>query len=158
MAHTHSYASRLSWGGSTAGGYDDYERTHNIELPASNVELVLSSDPAFKGDGRLANPEQLLLASASSCQLLMFLAIAARKRLDVRAYDDEADAVMPEDDPPMRITRITLRPRIVVAAGTDLDRVRRAVDTAHEQCFIANTLNADMVVEPTIEHAAEGPR
>lgn len=156
MAHTHSYTSRLSWDGSTAAGYDDYGRTHSIELGPSDIELVLSSDPAFRGDGQLPNPEQLLLASASSCQLLMFLAIAARKRIDVRAYDDEADAVMPEDDPPMRITRITIRPRIVVAAGTDLDRVRRTVGAAHEQCFIANTLNAEMIVEPTIEHAGEG--
>lgn len=153
MATTHRYASSLSWTGSTADGYDDYNRTHAVELRPACEQLTLSSDPAFQGDGRLVNPEQLLLASVSSCQLLSFLAIAARKRLDVRAYADEAVAVMPEDDPPMRITRITLRPRILVAADTDLELVRRAVNTAHEHCFVANTLNAEMIIEPTLEHA-----
>ena len=69
------------------------------------------------------------------------------------AYEDDADAIMPEDEKPMRITRITLRPRIVVAAGDDLDRVRRMVARAHDGCFIANTLNAEILVEPVIEHS-----
>ncbi len=153
MTHAHAYRSRLFWRGSTAAGYEAYDRTHHVAVPPADGELVLSSDPAFNGDGRLPNPEQLLVAAASSCQLLMFLAIAARSRVDVLAYEDDADAVMPEDAKPMRITRITLRPRIVVAAGDDLDRVRRMVARAHDGCFIANTLNAEILVEPVIEHS-----
>ena len=156
MTRTHTYRSRLSWQGSTAAGYEAYDRTHRVVVPPVEGEFVLSSDGAFNGDAQLPNPEQLLLAAASSCQLLSFLAIAARSRVDVLAYEDEADAVMPDDQKPMRITRITLRPRIAVAAGSDLDLVRRIADRAHEGCFIANTLNAEMVVEPVIEHAAEG--
>lgn len=153
MTDTHTYQSRLYWDGSTAAGYDAYDRTHSVEVPPAALELVLSSDPAFGGDAQLANPEQLLLAAASSCQLLSFLAIAARSRVDVLAYHDDADAVMPEDETPTRITRITLRPRITVAAGADPDRIRRIVERAHDGCFIANTLNAEVVLEPTIEHA-----
>lgn len=59
----------------------------------------------------------------------------------------------PSRGSPAPITRITLRPRIVVAAGGDLDRVRRLVERAHDGCYVANTLNAEMVVEPVIEHA-----
>lgn len=150
MTHTHTYRSELAWHGSTAAGYEAYDRTHRVVVPPAGGELVLSSDPAFNGAGDLPNPEQLLLAAASSCQLLSFLAIAARSRVDVLTYDDDADAVMPEDEKPMRITRITLRPRITVAAGGDLDRVRRMVERAHAGCFIANTLNAEIVVEPVI--------
>ncbi|MCW3017507.1 MAG: OsmC family protein [Solirubrobacterales bacterium] len=154
LTHTHAYRSRLSWRGSTAAGYDAYDRRHHVVVPPADGELVLSSDPAFNGDGQLANPEQLLLAAVSSCQLLMFLAIAARSRVDVLSYEDEAHAVMPEDEKPMRITSITLRPRIAVAAGVNLDRVRRMVQRAHEGCFIANTLNAEIMIEPVLEHAA----
>lgn len=156
VSRTHSYESHLSWRGRTGQGYDSYERTHRLVLPPSDGELVLSSDPAFRGSAQLPNPEQLLLASASSCQLLSFLAVAARSRIDVLEYEDDASALMPEDQQPIRITRITLRPRIVVAAGTDLDRVQRLAVRAHDECFIANTLNAEVIVEPTIEHAA-GP-
>ena len=71
------------------------------------------------------------------------------------AYDDHAEAVMPEDQKPMRITRITLRPRIVVAAGVDLARVSRLVAKAHDACYIANSLASEMVIEPTIVAADE---
>ena len=154
MTHVHGYRAQLSWRGSTAVGYDAYPRTHRVVVPPAEGELVLSSDPAFHGEAALPNPEQLLLASASSCQLLSFLAMAARSRIDVLAYSDDAEAVMPEDSKPMRITKIILRPRILVAAGADLDRLRRLVERAHDACFIANTLNAELVVEPTIEESA----
>lgn len=153
MTHPHTYTSRLSWQGSTGAGYDAYDRTHHVATPPADHELVLTSDPAFLGRPALTNPEQLLLAAASSCQLLSFLAMAARSRIDVLSYDDEADAVMPEDVRPVRITRITLRPRIVVAAGGDLDKARKLVGRAHHACYIANTVNAEIVIEPVIEHA-----
>src|SRR3712207_835568 len=113
----HRYRSSLTWRGSTGVGYDDYDRSHHVTTPPAEAGLELSSDPAFRGDPALANPEQLLVAAASSCQLLSFLAYAARSRIDVVAYEDDADAVMPKDSKPMRITHITLRPRIVVASG-----------------------------------------
>jgi len=153
-AHTHQYRSQLAWNGSTGAGYETYDRTHRVGVPPALAELELSSDPVFGGHDELANPEQLLLAAASSCQLLSFLAIAARSRVDVLAYADAAEAAMPEDAKPMRITRIALRPRITVVPGTDLARVHRLVQRAHEACFIANTLNAEMIIEPTVEHAS----
>jgi organic hydroperoxide reductase OsmC/OhrA len=155
MTHSHRYMSKLRWNGSTAAGYESYEREHRVVVPPATTELRLSSDAAFHGDADLPNPEQLLVASTSSCQLLMFLAMAARSRVEVLEYQDDAEAVMPGDQLPMRITQVTLRPRIVVAAGTNLDRVRRLVDRAHDSCYIANTINAEIVLEPTIEHATE---
>lgn len=157
MTDTHNYHATLAWQGSTAVGYETYNRNHHVTIPPADTELQLSSDVAFNGDERLANPEQLLLAAASSCQLLMFLAIAARSRVDVVAYQDDAEAVMPETGKATRITRITLRPRITVNVGTDLDRIRRMVERAHEGCFIANTLNAEIAIEAVIEHSPHVP-
>lgn len=151
MARAHTYRSQLSWAGSTGDGYDSYDRTHRVVVPPADVALTLSADRAFLGSPDLANPEQLLLAAVSSCQLLSFLALAARSRIDVFHYTDDAEALMPEQPTPMRITRITLRPRIVVAAGTDGDRVSRLVSLAHDGCFIANTLNAETLIEPVID-------
>jgi organic hydroperoxide reductase OsmC/OhrA len=151
--HVHTYRSQLSWEGSTGVGYEHYERAHRVVMPPAESDLTLSSDPAFRGDAQLANPEVLLLAAASSCQLLSFLALAARSSIDVLAYSDDAEAVMPEDDPPLRITRIVLRPRIVVAEGSPLERVERLVHKAHDQCYVANTLNAEMELEPEIATA-----
>ena len=74
--------------------------------PDPRSALDLSSDPAFRGDATRLNPEQLVVAAASSCQLLSFLAVAARARLNVVSYTDAATAVMAASDRPRSITRI----------------------------------------------------
>ncbi|HSK85217.1 MAG TPA: OsmC family protein [Rubrobacter sp.] len=91
------------------------------------------------------------MATSSSAQLLSFLAIAARARVQVLEYEDHAEAQMPEEDKPMRLTQITLRPRIVIGPGVKEERVLRFTEMAHEQCYIANSLSTDVVVEPKIE-------
>jgi organic hydroperoxide reductase OsmC/OhrA len=98
----------------------------------------------------LLNPEQLVVAAAASCQLLSFLAVAARARIDVRDYDDEAEGVMPEDDPPTRLTLLVLRPTIRVAPGTSEERVNRLIEIAHRECYITNSLRTEIWVEPTV--------
>ena len=146
----HRYTVSSRWHGSTGAGYEAYDRSHEVEATSGGVTLVLSSDPAFRGDATLLNPEQLLVMAASSCQLLSFLAVASRARIDVIEYQDDAEGEMREDDPPMRITRITLRPQIVVWEDVNEARVRHLVEVAHRECFIANSLQTEVVVDPEI--------
>ena len=153
--HIHRYRTELAWHGSTAGGYAAYDRTHRVDAPPGNVSLTMSADSAFRGNPELPNPEQLLLAAASSCQLLSFLALVAREGIDVVSYEDSAEALMPDDDKPVRITGITLRPRVVVATG-DPDRVRALMERAHHECFIANSITAEIAIEPEILRADGG--
>ena len=148
-AAVHHYRVRCVWEGSTGVGYDAYDRGHTATAAPAIDALPMSSDPAFRGDPTAVNPEQLLALAASSCQLLSFLAVAARARIDVVAYCDDAEAVMPEDDPPIRITRIVLRPAISVRGAVDEDRLRHLCEVAHRECFIANSLTSDIRVEPT---------
>jgi len=152
----HRYRVTCQWEGSTLAGYDHYPRAHTVRLVGPDLDLKLSSDPAFHGDGSLPNPEQLLLAAAVSCQLLSFLAVAARARLDVLRYSDDAEAEMPEADKPIRITRIRLRPEILMAVGPTEERIRQLVTTAHHECFIANSLKSEMILEPTIAFVGGG--
>jgi organic hydroperoxide reductase OsmC/OhrA len=151
MGSVHHYRARCSWRGSTAAGYERYGRAHEGSAPPASPTLELTSDPAFGGDAGLLNPEQLLLLAAVSCQLLSFLAVAARARLDVVEYDDDAEAEMDEGDLPARIQRITLRPRIVLARNGMRERIEHLVDVAHRECFIANSLRSDVTIEPKIE-------
>ena len=104
-----------------------------------------------KGDPAVLNPEQLVLMAASSCQMLWFLHLAAKARIDVVAYDDEATALMPEDVEPVRITEITLRPRISVTGDASDERIHKLVHSAHDYCYVANSLNSAMSIEPTVE-------
>jgi organic hydroperoxide reductase OsmC/OhrA len=143
----HTYRTALTWSGSTRK-YEDYERGHDVKI--GPAPLRISADAAFLGDSGLANPEQLLVAAASSCQLLSFLAVAARSGVDVLKYLDDAEGQMPEGGSPMRVTRITLRPHVVVRGG-DRERVERLLHKAHQQCYIANSLTSEVALEPTIE-------
>lgn len=113
--------------------------------------LTVSSDQAFHGDPTRLNPEQLLVVAAGSCQLLSFLAVAARARLDVVEYRDDATGVMPETGSPMWVTRIDLRPHIVVAGDVPETRLAHLVEVAHRECFIAASLRSEVVVTPTFE-------
>jgi organic hydroperoxide reductase OsmC/OhrA len=148
----HEYSAACTWTGSTAVGYDSYDRAHAVT--AGPTALTLSSDPAFLGDPSLPNPEQLLVMAAASCRLLSFLAVSARARLDVRDYRDEASAVMSEPNQPMRLDEIVLRPHIVLAPGPGEDRVRHLVQVAHRECFIANCLSTPVRIEPTVAFTA----
>lgn len=146
----HRYSTTLSWRGSTGTGYENYRRGHDMTAPPAKAMLQMSSDPAFRGDPALLNPEQLLVMSASSCQMLSFLAIAARKRVNVVEYDDQAEGFMPEHDKPVRITRILLKPRIVVETPADPEALNKMVELAHKECFIANSLKTHVDIEPQI--------
>jgi organic hydroperoxide reductase OsmC/OhrA len=150
---TRRYETRLRWTGSTGLGWERYDRTHEVTAPPARQELRVTTGES-RGDPSILNPEQLLLSAASSCQALWFLHLAAKARLDVVEYVDAATALMPDDVEPVRITEITLRPRIVLAAVASEERVRKLVHTAHEHCFVANTLNAEMTIEPEIEVSA----
>ena len=150
----HHYRATCRWKGSTAGGSDAYRRTHEVTAPPAVDALELSADPAFGGDPDLHNPESLVLMAAASCQMLSFLAVAAKARLDVTDYRDEADAVMVDD----WISEVRLRPRITVREPATEARVRHLCQVAHRECFVARSLRSDITVDPvvTVERAAPG--
>jgi organic hydroperoxide reductase OsmC/OhrA len=150
----HRYVATCSWRGSTGDGYEAYGRGHSASAPPADVALTLSSDPAFHGDPALLNPEQLLVLAASSCQLLSFLAVAARARVDAVSSAATAAGEWPAARQ-SSITRIVLRPRITVASGTGPERIVHLCEVAHRECFIANSLRTEILVEPTIEYAEQ---
>lgn len=152
MGETHVYEARCRWTGSTGLGWERYERAHAAWAPPAEPRLTLTTGEA-KGDPRQLNPEQLLVMAASSCQLLWFLHLAAKARVDVVEYVDEARGEMPLDGEPVRVERVVLRPRITVRGEASEERVRRLCEQAHERCYIANSLTSEVRVEPQIVRA-----
>jgi organic hydroperoxide reductase OsmC/OhrA len=146
----HRYEARSRWTGSTGTGWESYDRAHDVSVPPAEARLRLTTGEE-RGDPRLLNPEQLVVAAASSCQLLWFLHLAAKARIDVIEYEDEASAEMPFGEEPVRLSEIVLRPRIVVRGEFDQRRVLRMCELAHEHCYIANSLSTPVRLEPRIE-------
>lgn len=146
---THRYDTALKWTGSTAEGFAGYSREHRMTAAGVHDEVRLSADPHFRGDPALLNPEILLVMSASSCQMLSFLAEASRAGLDVVSYADSAVGEMPHQTP-MWVQRIALHPVIGVRGDCDEATVQQLVERAHELCFIANSVRTAITVDATI--------
>ena len=157
MSKQHKYETTVRWTGNLGTGTTDYKgygRNHEIGAPGKPL-IPGSSDPAFRGDAARYNPEDLLVASLSSCHMLWYLHLCAVNKVVVLDYVDNAQGTMEETvDGGGRFLEVTLHPRITIAAGSDLDTAKRLHHDAHEKCFIANSVNFPVGCEPVIRHAA----
>ena len=149
---THLYGVNVLWTGDRGvgtRGYRDYSREHQIRAP-SKPYIPGSSDANFRGDAARWNPEELLVASVSACHKLWYLHLCAVGGVVVMAYEDNAEGVMREDeDGGGRFTSVTLRPHARLAAGSDPVRAAALHHDAHAKCFIANSVNFPITVEPS---------
>jgi organic hydroperoxide reductase OsmC/OhrA len=130
--------------------YDTYNRAHEIVFKDGAIVLAGSAAPAFKGDADRVDPEEAFVASLSSCHMLTFLAICARKRLVVDRYEDDADGHLEKgSNGRLWMAHVTLRPRVRFAAGTSVDAAALAEihHKSHEECFIANSVTTEVAVE-----------
>lgn len=130
--------------------YANYNRDHDWIFDGG-VTVRASAAPKYLGSPSCVDPEEAFVASLSSCHMLTFLAIASRKRYVVDAYRDEAVGVMDKNaEGRLAIVRVTLRPDVTFGGDhtpthADLQKMH---DLAHHECFIANSVRTEVVVEP----------
>ncbi len=143
---------RLSWEkGDAPFTYNDYPRNHAIAFKNGQEMMIASAAAAYKGDATKADPEDLLVASLSSCHMLSFLAIASTKKVTVISYEDDAVGFLGNDSldgkrGALWIARVILRPRVTCDA--DAGTLAEIHHLAHEACFIAKSVKTDVRVEP----------
>ena len=143
MPHEHHFQALVTWTGAANGpteSYRSYSREYRVQIEGK-PDLRASAAPPFFGDGSLHNPEDLLLAAVAGCHLLSYLAIVARQGILVTSYTDEATATMAFKDGKMRIVEATLRPKVTVAPGTDIEKAEHLHAQANQECFIASSVN-----------------
>jgi organic hydroperoxide reductase OsmC/OhrA len=129
----------LSWN----GGEGEDVRAHEVLLGAQS--LPSSSALEFGGDDTKSNPEALLVGALSSCHMLWFLALARKKGFQVASYEDDADGVLDGK----RFTSVTLRPRVRWDGEPPApDAIEALHHRAHQLCFIANSVDFPVEVEP----------
>lgn len=130
--------------------YESYNRTHEVRFKNGAVVLPASSAPEFGGDADRVDPEEAYVAALSGCHMLTFLAVCAKKRLTVDAYEDDASGVLEKGaDGRLWLARVRLSPRVRFAPGTNVDAAQLAEihHKAHSECFIANSVKTDVMVE-----------
>jgi organic hydroperoxide reductase OsmC/OhrA len=159
LSHEHVFECLLEWTGAERGpvkDYASYSREVRLEI-AGKPALQASAAPVFRGDASLWNPEDMLVASLSTCHCLSYLALSARAGIPVQRYEDEARGTMDLVDKVMRFTGVVLRPRVTLAPGaeTHMDKARALHAKAHLECFIASSVNFPVENEPMIVTARE---
>lgn len=150
----HEYTAKIAWSRRGAKFTDGrYSRAHEwsfdggINVPASSSPL--SVPPPFS-KVEAVDPEEALVASASSCHMLWFLSLAARRGFVVEEYLDRAVGVMEADaEGKLAITRIVLRPEISFAEGKapEAEVLHSLHEAAHGECYIARSLRAAIRIQ-----------
>jgi organic hydroperoxide reductase OsmC/OhrA len=130
-----------------------YSRRHEIEFDGG-VVLPGSSSPSVVplplSDASAVDPEELFVASLSSCHMLWFLSLAAERGLRVERYVDAASGTMARNaQRQMVMTEVVLRPQVafVGARQPTADELHALHHAAHEACFIANSVKTEVRVE-----------
>lgn len=161
MAHReHHYHLQLDWTGNRGTGtarYGAYGREHRFSAPGK-ADIAGSSDPAFRGDAACWNPEELLVASLSSCHQLWYLHLASVAGIAVLAYRDSPVGTMVEAaNGSGQFSRVLLRPQVTVRTGDDVTRALALHHDAHAMCFIANSVNFEVACEASVVRAGSTP-
>ena len=140
----------LTWKrGDTPFEYQKYSRDHIWKFEGGH-EMQASAAPAYLGNPKLVDPEEAFVASLSSCQMLTFLAIAAKKKFVLDEYVDEAVGHMEKNaEGRLAITRVTLRLRLKFSGDKKptAQEIEEMNHMAHEQCFIANSVKTEITIE-----------
>lgn len=151
-----TYAAEILW---SRGDQDflgnQYSRRHTLRFDAG-IDVPGSSSPHVVpipySDTSAIDPEEMFVASLASCHMLWFLSIAAKRKFVVDRYTDSAVGVMDKNSQGvMAMTLVTLRPHVAFSGANlpsreELDHMHRL---AHQQCFIANSVNSEVRCEPS---------
>lgn len=150
-----SYSATIHWDRRGDGDFSkgQYSRAHRWEFDGgARVAASPSPDivPEPWSDPKGVDPEEAFVASLSSCHMLFFVDFARRAGFTVDRYVDQAEGVLEKRaDGKMAVTRVALHPRIAWSGNAPDDHVIAELHhRAHEACFIANSVNSKVTVEP----------
>ncbi|MDJ1183716.1 OsmC family protein [Roseofilum casamattae] len=152
----HSYSLQVRWSGNLGEGtseYTAYSRSHEI-IGTNKPTILGSADPSFRGDRDRYNPEELLVASLSSCHMLWYLHLCSDAGIVAVSYVDNPIGTMVETrSGDGHFQEVILQPIVRISSDRNLDKARGLHEEAHRLCFIANSVNFPVRCQPTIERA-----
>lgn len=147
----HTYGARVAWRRNGAVFTDNrYSRGHEwsfdggTTVPASASPLVVREPLSVAA---AVDPEEAFVAAASSCHMLWFLSIAAKRGFTVESYTDDASGVMEKNaEGRVAITTITLHPKVEFTTTKlpTADELAKLHHDAHEECYIANSIRSEI--------------
>lgn len=153
MNKEHHYHTQIIWTGNKGtgtSGYTEYERSHTIQSEGK-VMIEASSDAPFRGDVSRYNPEDLFLSSIASCHMLWYLHLCADNGIIVKSYVDKPRGIMQTFvNGGGNFTEITLHPVVEVEAVSMIETAMDLHHSAHQMCFLANSVNFEIFIKPQV--------
>ena len=150
-----TYTAEIRWSRGEQKFTDNrYSRAHTwkfdggTEVPASSSPAVV---PLPMSVAAAVDPEEAFVASLSSCHMLWFLSIAAKRGYTADSYADDASGVMERNAAgKLAMTMIKLRPLVQFSGAKLPDQAQLAAlhHAAHEECFLANSVRSEVLIEP----------
>ena len=132
------YKAKTTWSSARRGMLSAAERPN----------IVVGSPPEFKGEPDIWAPEELLVGSLNTCMMLTFLTLAQARGLIPVGYESEAEGLLENVEGKYHITEVTVRPRITLKSEAECEPARRTMESVEANCFIANSINARVVLTP----------
>ncbi|TDQ27851.1 OsmC family protein [Tenacibaculum caenipelagi] len=152
MKKQHNYSATIEWTGNKGKGtsnYKEYERSHKISIN-NKPTILCSSDPAFLGDKTKYNPEELLLASLSSCHMLWYLHLCSESNIIVTKYIDNTTGIMStKPNGSGYFSEVSLNPIVIVSENSMIEKANELHKKANGLCFIANSVNFKVFHNPS---------
>ncbi|MBM4404867.1 MAG: OsmC family peroxiredoxin [Chloroflexi bacterium] len=116
-------------------------------------DIKVSSPPEFKGPEGNWTPENLYIAAIETCLMLTYLAYCRSRKVELASYTSAAEGVLEPISGVQIISKVTVRPKIVVKGQEHLAQAQEIASFVQEKCFISNSVESDVIVEPEISVA-----
>jgi organic hydroperoxide reductase OsmC/OhrA len=139
------YSNNLVW---------DTARRGRTSAPGK-PDIEIGSPPEFKGEAGVWAPEEMLVAALNACMMLTFVSFAQSKRLPFVAYESTAEGLLENVDGKYRIVEVSVRPTLVLRTEADIATARTIMAEVKENCFISNSITADVKLAPQFRMASD---
>jgi len=148
-----TYTAKVSWNRDDQIFIDNkYSRAHQwefdggVKVPASASSHIVPLPYSVEAN---VDPEEAFIASISSCHMLFFLGIAAKKKLIIDSYYDQAKGILEENsDGFLAMTHVTLDPVIIFSNKQPSEAmIKKIHHLSHQQCFIANSVKSQIIIK-----------
>ncbi|MEY3965778.1 MAG: hypothetical protein RL263_947 [Bacteroidota bacterium] len=155
---THSFKGSIIWTGNLGFGtcaYDQYGRNFEVNTP-NKFPILGSADSAFRGDDERSNPEDFFMNALSSCHMLWYFHLCADRGIVVTEYSDNFEGTLEIGENGIgRMSQVILKPQVKIERNLSVDNALEIAEKlhaeAHKYCFMANSVNTEVLCHPQIE-------
>ena len=138
--HSHEYNVRVDW---------KEERIGDLIVEGKPV-IEVASPPEFEGPEGVISPEDLFVATATSCFMTTFIAFTKKMRFEHKAFSCEGKGILERVEKGFQFTKLLLKTTVIVESGELKAKAERALELAAKYCLVSNSMKCPTVHDDTV--------